>query len=623
MACSNPLFNPFGGSFATWSTVAECKAWLKTRIRSHRSMATDPCRLRSFHETDVFKSENRAIRRRRKVVAESMWGEENRKDNGPPAKSGGDISDLVGVSLSGGGMRSASFSLGFLEELGTSGLLRYVDYLSTVSGGGYAGAVLSANAYAHGEDQKIRTREKIEPVPAPEPPANAGNLSTRRLMGKTGLLRRIWSTTGDRRASEWTDEDRDNAKNLKRIQQKLRTREELRKALCPFDPEPLSDDELKDMSEGQSPKLIQRLVYGGDYLFRDKFAFAARYCAGLVLNNAFMLSGVIVVAAVLAILWRGFDAPFSREALDRFDNFSINTSVSNESLGKQVQWYLSWLPKHAAAYFDFKWNDDSVRPFIPLVCFTVFWLFTVLVRVLWWSTDYVTWRPFDRWRFGQTAMRPLWTVLGLVVLATVLLISLEWDWLSTLGIVVAPAWSLLIRIVVTLVLYSLGSGPLRKWISFGIERFYQVVLALILMSFLVGLAVFLGNRDLANQNSPWNWQNSLIPWGTLATLLLPFLKPNLVVESATHPKNPAQRIVFLVASSALLIGGPLFCVFWIAREDFSSTAEARTAIGPYDFMELPDAAGGVNHLKQQVDADASARPTGASSGHSIASLPGI
>ncbi|MBW6526576.1 patatin-like phospholipase family protein [Sphingomonas sp. RHCKR7] len=46
----------------------------------------------------------------------------------------------VGVALSGGGIRSATFSLGVLRAMSRAGVLHRVDYLSTVSGGGYAGA---------------------------------------------------------------------------------------------------------------------------------------------------------------------------------------------------------------------------------------------------------------------------------------------------------------------------------------------------------------------------------------------------------------------------------------------------------------------------------------------------
>jgi hypothetical protein len=47
--------------------------------------------------------------------------------------------DLLGVALSGGGIRSATFNLGVLQALAKLKLLPKVDYLSTVSGGGYVG----------------------------------------------------------------------------------------------------------------------------------------------------------------------------------------------------------------------------------------------------------------------------------------------------------------------------------------------------------------------------------------------------------------------------------------------------------------------------------------------------
>lgn len=52
--------------------------------------------------------------------------------------------DLCGLALSGGGIRSATFALGVLQGLAVAGLLPRFDYLSTVSGGGYIGSWLSA-----------------------------------------------------------------------------------------------------------------------------------------------------------------------------------------------------------------------------------------------------------------------------------------------------------------------------------------------------------------------------------------------------------------------------------------------------------------------------------------------
>ncbi len=55
----------------------------------------------------------------------------------------GDTTSLrstVGLALSGGGIRSATFCIGLLRGLARNGVLPRLDYLSTVSGGGYAGA---------------------------------------------------------------------------------------------------------------------------------------------------------------------------------------------------------------------------------------------------------------------------------------------------------------------------------------------------------------------------------------------------------------------------------------------------------------------------------------------------
>ncbi|TWU40027.1 Patatin-like phospholipase [Novipirellula aureliae] len=50
---------------------------------------------------------------------------------------------LTGLALSGGGIRSASFALGVLQAVSDIGVFLHIDYLSTVSGGGYTGCGLS------------------------------------------------------------------------------------------------------------------------------------------------------------------------------------------------------------------------------------------------------------------------------------------------------------------------------------------------------------------------------------------------------------------------------------------------------------------------------------------------
>jgi patatin-like phospholipase len=50
---------------------------------------------------------------------------------------------MTGLALSGGGIRSATFCLGVLQALNAAKILQKIDYLSTVSGGGYIGASMT------------------------------------------------------------------------------------------------------------------------------------------------------------------------------------------------------------------------------------------------------------------------------------------------------------------------------------------------------------------------------------------------------------------------------------------------------------------------------------------------
>lgn len=69
--------------------------------------------------------------------------------------------NLVGLCLSGGGIRSATFNLGFMQALYRYKVLRRVDYLSTVSGGGYIGSCLTS--LLNTETGKMENKEAVPP----------------------------------------------------------------------------------------------------------------------------------------------------------------------------------------------------------------------------------------------------------------------------------------------------------------------------------------------------------------------------------------------------------------------------------------------------------------------------
>jgi predicted acylesterase/phospholipase RssA len=81
---------------------------------------------------------------------------------------------LIGLAFSGGGIRSATFNLGFLQGLAGLGILKIFDYLSTVSGGGYIGGWLAAWMQRQGakhvekeldpEQAKKKAENELDPI---------------------------------------------------------------------------------------------------------------------------------------------------------------------------------------------------------------------------------------------------------------------------------------------------------------------------------------------------------------------------------------------------------------------------------------------------------------------------
>jgi hypothetical protein len=67
------------------------------------------------------------------------------------------------LCLSGGGIRSATFGLGVLQALARVGVLEKLDYLSTVSGGGYIGGWLTTWFHRDGRGEALR---ELDPVQA-------------------------------------------------------------------------------------------------------------------------------------------------------------------------------------------------------------------------------------------------------------------------------------------------------------------------------------------------------------------------------------------------------------------------------------------------------------------------
>jgi len=68
----------------------------------------------------------------------------------------------LGIALSGGGIRSATFNLGLLQAFNSKGLLKRADYLSSVSGGEYINSFVQKRLRQNCDYDKLFDKDEID-----------------------------------------------------------------------------------------------------------------------------------------------------------------------------------------------------------------------------------------------------------------------------------------------------------------------------------------------------------------------------------------------------------------------------------------------------------------------------
>lgn len=118
----------------------------------------DPAAAQHPHAGRMSEAEQAALRARRarNGTAGPTGDDGNDDDGGAP---------IIGLALSGGGIRSATFCLGLLRGLAQRGILKRFDYLSTVSGGGYIGAMFARLICVLGIDRAQALLARSDAIP--------------------------------------------------------------------------------------------------------------------------------------------------------------------------------------------------------------------------------------------------------------------------------------------------------------------------------------------------------------------------------------------------------------------------------------------------------------------------
>ena len=133
-------------------------------------------------EEQVFRIELQEINRRRAELGLQPANEQG----GPTVNK-----NLVGLCLSGGGIRSATFSLGVIQALCKNNILKSVDYLSTVSGGGYTGSAMSSVLNNPGTSPEADDFPFLGPLGKDEPEAISHLRNSSNYLAPTGLLDKL------------------------------------------------------------------------------------------------------------------------------------------------------------------------------------------------------------------------------------------------------------------------------------------------------------------------------------------------------------------------------------------------------------------------------------------------
>lgn len=109
----------------------EKRSWIQTVLtfRARERSDSQPPDDNIYNHLQVQAFEEEQFKSRKRSKKEQLETENSR-------------SELVGLALSGGGIRSATFNLGVLQGLARRNLIAKINYISTVSGGGYIGAWL-------------------------------------------------------------------------------------------------------------------------------------------------------------------------------------------------------------------------------------------------------------------------------------------------------------------------------------------------------------------------------------------------------------------------------------------------------------------------------------------------
>ena len=214
---------------------------------------------------------------------------------------------LVGLSLSGGGIRSASFSLGLIQSFYETGLLRQIDYVSSVSGGAYAAACLASEVLV---PETSLDWEEVDPAEAKsrkhksETNGKANGHAQELPIDPDMIVSEATPVLEEPKGSGGKPSKKKSSSN-RNAKGEAAVAEQSKNGHHPG-PSVISHFGLEENRYGKQPPRVEQLVNGGTYLRRTK-TFLNRWFIGVVLIGIVTASGMIAAASMTAFLFRCMD----------------------------------------------------------------------------------------------------------------------------------------------------------------------------------------------------------------------------------------------------------------------------------------------------------------------------
>lgn len=431
---------------------------------------------------------------------------------------------LVGLALSGGGVRSAAFNLGVLQAFFSNGLLRSIDYLSTVSGGGYIGSWFSSRV--HAQDGKLYDT------------------------GPKAELCRVL----DRQPGGWQPPD------IRRLAKRGKYLDRMGKAWNHF----------------TVGTIYNNLAIFSILVF---LCLLVAYCWRALDTELVTRTLYSQLAVRLAV--PGIEEPLSwvppayllKETVRPFLPFGLLAVLWLTAWSLQYGHYL-WHPFPASRSLG---KEGWVRRGFALLLLALALAVAGVVVLLVWALNQLLLRADD---WAGVASIVFWVALGVGLYWQACSKSRCWKpvW-SVLGALFAKGHARRGGRKRAATRDS-ADRPTHRSVGAALaavsDTLFVVAVAALAIGVVAWLAIPVQNTSAAGDRprtvantSDWTQRVVYPLLGLLLTALTPFLRPKKLLRSGVNPQNAWEGWVFTIATSALLFGVPLSLIWLFAEHDFA------------------------------------------------------